>query len=79
MRFFYKPLNIIIIFSFLTFISTAPSYERYTTTFLDKIHIGSKSKEISLILNTLSSKSTLFTNSKGHMHKKFKRAEKVML
>jgi len=64
MRFFCNPLNILIIISFLAFIGAAPSYERYTTTFLDKIHIGSKSKEISLILNTLTSKSTLFTNSK---------------
>ena len=49
----------------LTFIrTTTSSYEEYSSVFLENIRIGSQSKQISLILNTLSSKMILFTNSK---------------
>ena len=59
-----KLLNIFIIYSLFSFITTTPTYEEYTSVFLDKIRIGSQSKEISLIVDTLSSKTKLFTNSK---------------
>ena len=64
MKSFYVILNIFIIWGFLDFISSNPSYEDYTSVFLDKIRIGSQYKEISLIINTLSTKSILYTNSK---------------
>ena len=64
MKFFHKILNFCIISYFFSFIITTPSYEDYTSVFLENIRIGSQSKQISLILNTLSSKTVLFTNTK---------------
>ena len=65
MKFFHAFLYTFIISFLFTFITTAtPSYEEYTESYLDNIRIGSQSKLISLILNTISSKTVLFTNSK---------------
>ena len=57
-------IYIYIIITLFNCIIANPSYEDYTSVYLDTIRIGSQSKEISLLLNTLSSKSILFTNSK---------------
>ena len=58
-------IYLFIISYLFTFITTVtPSYEEYTESYLDNIRIGSQSKLISLVLNTLSSKTVLFTNSK---------------
>ena len=64
MNAFQAFLNILILSIFFSFIITDPSYEDYTSVPLDKIRIGSQSKQISLIINTISSKTVLFTNSK---------------
>ena len=76
MKFFYKLLNSLIIFSLFSLIISTPSYEEYTSVFLDKIRIGSQSKEISLILNTLSSKTILYTNSKRPYAQEIQRGRK---
>ena len=57
-------LNILLISSLLQIISPNPSYEDYTFLFLEKFKIGSRSKEINMIINSITSKSVLFTNSK---------------
>ena len=57
-------LNILIISSLIQIISPNPSYEDYTFLFLEKFKIGSRSKEINMIINSITSKSVLFTNSK---------------
>ena len=58
-------IHLFIILLLFTFITTGnPSYEEYTELYIDNIRIGSQSKLISLILNTISSKTVLFTNSK---------------
>ena len=64
MKIFPKLLNIFIIYSLFSFITTTPTYEEYSSVFLNKIRIGAQSKEISLIVDTLSPKTKLFTNSK---------------
>ena len=56
--------NIFLITSIFQLILSNPSYEDYTYLFLEKIKIGSRSKEINMILNSIHSKSILFTNSK---------------
>lgn len=61
---FHILVNTFILTVIYNYIISNPSYEDYTSVYLDKIRIGSQSKEISLILNTLSSKTILFTNSK---------------
>ena len=57
-------LNILLISSLIQIISPNPSYEDYTFLFLEKFKIGSRSKEINMIINSITSKSVLFTNSK---------------
>ena len=57
-------LNILLISSLVQIISSNPSYEDYTFLFLEKFKIGSRSKEINMIINSITSKSVLFTNSK---------------
>ena len=57
-------LNILVIVSLLQIISSNPSYEEYSFVFLEKFRIGPRYKEINMILNSISSKSILFTNSK---------------
>ena len=64
MKVFPNLLNFFIIYSFFSCITTTPTYEDYSSVFLNKIRIGTQSKEISLIVDTLSSKTKLFTNSK---------------
>ena len=64
MKKFHILVNTFILTVIYNYIISNPSYEDYTSVYLDKIRIGSQSKEISLILNTLSSKTILFTNSK---------------
>ena len=64
MKVFSNFLNILIISSLLQIISPNPSYEDYSYLSLEKFKIGSRSKEINMILNTIISKSVLFTNSK---------------
>ena len=64
MKAFSNFVNIFIISFLFSFITTTPTYEEYSSVFLNKIRIGSQSKEISLIVDTLSSKTQLFTNSK---------------
>ena len=64
MKVFSNFLNILIISSLLQIISPNPSYEDYSYLFLEKFKIGSRSKEINMIFNTIISKSVLFTNSK---------------
>ena len=64
MKAIHKFLNILIIASISQIISSNPSYEDYSFLFLEKFKIGSKSKEINMILNSITSKSILFTNSK---------------
>ena len=64
MKKFHILVNTFILTFIYNYIISNPSYEDYTSVYLDKIRIGSQSKEISLILNTLSSKTILFTNSK---------------
>ena len=76
MKFFHAFLYIFIISFLFTFIITTPSYEDYTAAFLDTIRIGSQSKQISLILNTLSSKTVLFTNSKRPYAQQIQRGRK---
>ena len=65
MKAFHKLLNFFVIYSLFSFITKTPTYEEYSSVFLSKIRIGSQSKEISLIVDTLSSKTKLFTNSKS--------------
>ena len=60
----------------LSFIICKSSYEDYTTIILQKIRIGSQSKEISLIMNTLSTKTILFTNSKKPYASEIQRGRK---
>ena len=77
MRSFCIILNTFIICCFVkTFISSTPSYEEYTSVFLDKIRIGSQYKEISLILNTISTKILLYTNSKRPYAREIQRGRK---
>jgi hypothetical protein len=76
MQVFHIFLNSLIISSLFTLIISPPSYEEYSSVFLDKIRIGSQSKEISLILNTLSSKTLLFTNSKRPYAQEIQRGRK---
>ena len=57
-------ITICIIIILFNCIISNPSYEDYSSVYLNKIRIGSQSKEIALILNTIISKSILFTNSK---------------
>ena len=57
-------ISFCIIITLFNCIISNPSYEDYSSVYLNKIRIGSQSKEISLLLNTLSSKSILFTNAK---------------
>ena len=57
-------LNIFIIINIFSMILSNPSYEDYSIIFIDKFKIGSHSKEINLILNSIISHSILFTNSK---------------
>ena len=64
MKDLFKFLNILIIASIFQIISSNPSYEDYTFLFLEKFKIGPHSKEINMILNSITSKSILFTNSK---------------
>jgi len=64
MKVFFKFLNILLIASTFQIILSNPSYEDYTFLFLKKFKIGPHSKEINMILNSISSKSILFTNSK---------------
>ena len=64
MKVFSNFLNILVISSLLQIISPNPSYEDYSYLSLEKFKIGSRSKEINMILNTIISKSVLFTNSK---------------
>ena len=76
MQIFRVFLNSLIISSLFTLIISPPSYEEYSSVFLEKIRIGSQSKEISLILNTLSSKTLLFTNSKRPYAQEIQRGRK---
>lgn len=76
MKLINRNLKIFIITSLLSLIKESPSYEEYSTVFLDKIHIGSQSKEISLIINTLTSKTVLFTNSKRPYAQEIQRGRK---
>lgn len=76
MKLINRNLKIFIITSLLSLIIASPSYEEYSTVFLDKIHIGSQSKEISLIINTLTSKTVLFTNSKRPYAQEIQRGRK---
>ena len=57
-------LNILIIVSIVLIVSSNPSYEEYSFLFFEKFKIGAQSKEINMILNSITSKSILFTNSK---------------
>ena len=59
-------LTILILISIISTnsISSNPSYEDFSQIFLQNIKIGPSSKEISMIINSLSSQSVLFTNSK---------------
>lgn len=76
MKVFSKLLNFLIISILFILIKTTPSYEEYSKLFLDKIRIGSQSKEISLILSTLTSKTVLFTNSKRPYAQEIQRGRK---
>ena len=76
MKVFSKLLNFLIISTLFILIKTTPSYEEYSKLFLDKIRIGSQSKEISLILSTLTSKTVLFTNSKRPYAQEIQRGRK---
>ena len=76
MKVFFKLLNFLIISTLFILIKTTPSYEEYSKLFLDKIRIGSQSKEISLILSTLTSKTVLFTNSKRPYAQEIQRGRK---
>ena len=64
MKDLFKFLNILIIASIFQITFSNPSYEDYTFLFLEKFKIGPHSKEINMILNSITSKSILFTNSK---------------
>lgn len=76
MKAFHSFLIDFIIISLFYVIMTNPSYEDYSIVFLDKIHIGSQSKEITLIVNSLSSKTVLFTNSKRPYSQEIQRGRK---
>ena len=64
MKAFNSLINIFIALNIFSSIITNPSYEEYSFLFLEKFKIGPKSKEINMILNSITSKSVLFTNSK---------------
>ena len=75
MKFFSLLLILIYLITFQN-ISSNPSYEDYTFLFLEKFKIGSKSKEINMILNSLISESILFTNSKRDYSQEIQRKRK---
>lgn len=54
-----------------------PSYERYTSLFFDNVKIGDPSKEISLILNTVSTQSVLFTNEKRPYYQEIQKEKRT--
>ena len=59
--------NILKLYTFFSLFSIylfSPTYEEFTSVPLNLIYIGSQSKQISLLTNTLSSKTVLYTNSK---------------
>ena len=76
MKAFYSLINIFIAFNIFSSIITNPSYEEYSFLFLEKFKIGPKSKEINMILNSISSKSVLFTNSKRDYSQEIQRNRK---
>ena len=69
-------LILFIYFNSFQYISSNPSYEDYTFLFLEKFRIGSKAKEINMILNSLISQSILFTNSKRDYAQEIQRYRK---
>ena len=69
-------LNILIILNIFSTILTNPSYEDYSFLFLEKFKIGPRSKEINMILNSISSQSILFTNSKRDYSEQIQRNRK---
>ena len=69
-------LNILIILTIFSTILTNPSYEDYSFLFLEKFKIGPRSKEINMILNSISSQSILFTNSKRDYSEQIQRNRK---
>ena len=64
MKGFHFVLTVFIMFMLGQFVISQQSYERYTSLFFENVKIGNPAKEISLILNTISTKSVLFTNEK---------------
>ena len=76
MKAFFSLINIFIALNIFSSIITNPSYEEYSFLFLEKFKIGPKSKEINMILNSISSKSVLFTNSKRDYSQEIQRNRK---
>ena len=64
MKGFHFVLTVFIMFMLGQFVISQQSYERYTSLFFENVKIGNPAKEISLILNTISTKSVLLTNEK---------------
>ena len=69
-------LNIIIFIYIFSIINCYDSKEDYTAAFLNKIKIGLEPHEIYLLVNTLSSKSVLFTNAKREYSEEIKKGRK---
>ena len=76
MKAFISLINIFIALNIFSSIITNPSYEEYSFLFLEKFKIGPKSKEINMILNSISSQSVLFTNSKRDYSQEIQRNRK---
>jgi hypothetical protein len=76
MKAFISLINIFIALNIFSSIITNPSYEEYSFLFLEKFKIGPKSKEINMILNSITSKSVLFTNSKRDYSQEIQRNRK---
>ena len=76
MKAFISLINIFIALNIFSSIITNPSYEEYSFLFLEKFKIGPKSKEINMILNSISSHSVLFTNSKRDYSQEIQRNRK---
>ena len=69
-------LSFLIFISLYSLFNSNPTYEDFTAVPLNTIHIGSQSKKISLLINTISSKSVLFTNSKRPYSQEIQRGRK---
>ena len=69
-------ITLCIFIALFSIYSSNPTYEDFTAVPLSTIHIGSQSKKISLLINTLHSKSLLYTNSKRIYSQEIQRGRK---